>query len=126
MEVEHLSPLIVMPYSRKNILKNLLFDTIAKNKALLLHEAYKMNDFMGLLMKRRNTQYTWTKEEKKILQAHLWRLSSYIPLLIIFCLPFGSLLFPLLAEILDRRTNRRASKKQPSQRKGSDNPTWES
>lgn len=126
MEVEHLSPLIVMPYSRKNIVKTLLFDTIAKNKALLLHETYKMNDFMGLLMKGRNAQYTWTKEEKKILQAHLWRLSSYIPVLIIFCLPFGSLLFPLLAEILDRRRNRRASAKQHAQGKRSGNPAPES
>ena len=64
---------------------------------------------MRLLMKHKNTRQTWTKEEKKLLRAHLWHLSSYIPALIIFCLPGGSLLFPLLAEILDRRKNRRAA-----------------
>ncbi len=85
---------------------------VAKNKALLLHEANKTNDFMRLLMKYKNTRYTWTKEERKTLRAHLWRLSSYIPVLIIFCLPCGSLLFPILAEILDRRKNTRASTKQ--------------
>jgi hypothetical protein len=85
---------------------------IAKNKALLLDEANKINDFMRLLMKRKNTRQAWTKEEKIILRAHLWHLSSYIPALIIFCLPGGSLLFPLLAEILDRRKNKRGGAKQ--------------
>jgi hypothetical protein len=106
-----------MSLSLKAMIKRVLFSTIAKNKALFLHEACKMNDFMGLLMKRRNTDYVWTKEEKRILRAHLWRLSSYIPALIIFCLPFGSLLFPLLAEILDRRTGKRAPAKQNSEKR---------
>ena len=94
------------------MIKQILSSIVAKNKALLLHEANKTNDFMRLLMKHKNTRSTWTKEEKKILRAHLWHLSSYIPALIIFCLPGGSLLFPLLAEILDRRKNKRASAKQ--------------
>jgi len=66
---------------------------------------------MRLLMKYKNTRNTWTKEERETLRAHLWHFSSYIPVLIIFCLPGGSLLFPLLAEILDRRKNRRVSVK---------------
>jgi hypothetical protein len=85
---------------------------IAKNKALLLDEANKINDFMKLLMKYKNTRQAWTKEEKRLLRAHLWHLSFYIPALIIFCLPGGSLLFPLLAEILDRRKNKRGGAKQ--------------
>jgi hypothetical protein len=91
------------------MVKEILARTLKKNKALLLHEAGKINDFMRLLMKHRNTTSTWTREEKKVLRAHLWRLSSYIPVLVIFCLPFGSLLFPLLAEILDRRRKDRVS-----------------
>jgi hypothetical protein len=94
---------------------------VAKNKALLLLEAGKINDFMRLLMKYRNTQYTWTKEERKVLRAGLWHLSSYIPALIIFCLPGGSLLFPLLAEILDRRKNKRAAAKQAVKEKQNNN-----
>jgi hypothetical protein len=85
---------------------------IAKNKALLLEEASKINDFMRLLMKFKNTRQAWAKEEKRLLRAHLLHLSSYIPALIIFCLPGGSLLFPLLAEILDRRKNKRGGAKQ--------------
>jgi hypothetical protein len=93
------------------MIKQIFSNILAKNRALLLHEANKTNDFMRLLMKYKNTRNTWTKEEREILHAHLWHFSSYIPVLIIFCLPGGSLLFPLLAEILDRRKNRRASAK---------------
>jgi len=88
------------------MIRQIISSTLAKNKALLLDEANKINDFMRLLMKRKNTRQPWSKEEKRLLRAHLWHLSSYIPALIIFCLPGGSLLFPLLAEILDRRKNK--------------------
>lgn len=77
---------------------------------------------MVLLMKHRNTQHSWTKGEKKLLRAHLWRLSSFIPALIIFCLPGGSLLFPSLAEILDRRKNKQAFKDQEINGKDNNNP----
>ncbi len=76
---------------------------IANNKALLLHEAEKVTGFMRLLMKPRNTQVKWTKEERRLLKIHLRHLSYYVPALVIFVMPFGSLLIPLLAEILDRR-----------------------
>lgn len=88
------------------MIKTLVSDIITKNKNLLLHEAEKISGFMALLMKTKNTRQRWTGEEKKLLRAHLCRLSWYIPALIIFALPFGSLLFPVLAEILDRRKNR--------------------
>jgi len=100
------------------MIRQIFSSTIAKNKALLLDEANKMNNFMRLLMKYKNTRLAWTKEEKRLLRAHLWHLSSYIPALIIFCLPGGSLLFPLLVEILDRRKNKRGAKETP---KGKDN-----
>jgi hypothetical protein len=106
-----------MSHSLKEITKQTLFNTIAKNRALLFHEADKIDNFMKLLMKHRNTRYPWTNEERKILRAHLWYLSSYIPALIIFCLPGGSLLFPVLAEILDRRKNKRASAEQDAKEK---------
>jgi hypothetical protein len=105
----------------KKMIKQILSSILAKNKALLLHEANKTNDFMRLLMKHSNTRNTWTKEEREILRVHLWRLSSYIPVLFIFCLPGGSLLFPLLAEILDRRKNRRAAAEQNAKEKQNNN-----
>jgi len=96
------------------MVKEILSDTLRKNKALLIHEAEKIHGFMRLLMKYRNTRSTWTREEKRTLRTHLWHLSSYIPALVIFCLPFGSLLFPLLAEILDRRRKKRLFAEQTS------------
>jgi hypothetical protein len=83
---------------------------IKKNKTLILNEAQQINDFMKLLMKQRNTDIKWTKEEKDQIKIHLWHLSAYAPALFIFILPFGSLLIPILAEILDRRKTLRISK----------------
>ncbi len=90
-----------------HVIKSEFTKMIAKNKALLLDEAGKINGFMGLLMKPRNTHKAWTKEERRLLRAHLIHLSYYVPVLFIFVLPFGSLLIPVLAEILDRRRSRR-------------------
>ena len=89
---------------------------VAKHKALLLHEADKINGFMKLLMKPRNTHEKWTNEEKRMLRSHIWHLSYYIPALVIFALPFGSLLFPFLAEMLDRRKKGRTAVAAPRQR----------
>jgi hypothetical protein len=86
-----------------NAIQNQLSKMVANNRALLLHEAEKITGFMRLLMKPRNTQAKWTREERKLLKMHLRHLSYYVPALVIFVMPFGSLLIPLLAEILDRR-----------------------
>ena len=90
-----------------HMIKCEIFKMVAKNKKLLLHEAEKINGCMGLLMKPRNTRQSWTKEERRMLKAHLKHLSYYVPALFIFLLPCGCLLIPLLAEILDRRKGRR-------------------
>ncbi|MDD2302383.1 MAG: hypothetical protein PHG30_07475 [Eubacteriales bacterium] len=92
-----------MTRSTFNIIRHQLSRLVANNRALVLHEADKITGFMRLLMKPRNTQAKWTKEERRLLKAHLRHLSYYVPALVIFVMPFGSLLIPLLAEILDRR-----------------------
>jgi hypothetical protein len=86
-----------------NAIQRSLHKMAANHKALLLHEAEKITGFMRLLMKPRNTQAKWTKEERRLLKMHLKHLSYYVPALVVFVMPFGSLLIPLLAEILDRR-----------------------
>jgi len=78
-----------------------------KNKELMWQEARFINGFMTLLMKRRNTGIKWTREEKAELKNNIKHLSMYVPVLIIFLLPGGSLLLPFLAEILDRRKKNR-------------------
>jgi len=62
---------------------------------------------MELLMKQRNTGNNWTTEDIGLLKSHLIHLSLYVPVLIIFLLPFGSFLLPVLAEIVDRREETR-------------------
>jgi hypothetical protein len=54
-------------------------------------------------MKSRTTGPPWTSEEKRKIKLHLVQLSRIVPALTVFMLPFGSLLLPFLAEVLDRR-----------------------
>ena len=82
---------------------------ILKNRALILQESQHMAYFIQLLMKRRNTGVKWTGEEITRLKSHLKHLSLYVPALIIFVLPFGLFLLPILAEILDRREKSRTN-----------------
>lgn len=74
-----------------------------KNRAFIIKESRYVQGFMQLLMKPKNTGERWTEEEKTQLKSNLKRLSLYVPVLIIFALPFGSLLLPVLTEVLDRR-----------------------
>jgi len=74
-----------------------------KNRTMIINEAKYFRGFMLLLMKQRNTGVKWTGEERTQLKSDLKRLSLYVPVLIIFALPFGSLLLPVLTEVLDRR-----------------------
>ena len=82
---------------------------IFKNKDLIFSEAQRFQGFLQLFFKQRNTELRWTKEEKQEIKNYLKRLSFYVPILIIFVLPGGSLMLPVLAEILDRRKARRAA-----------------
>jgi len=88
-------------------MKSLIKHIIRTHRALILNEASQIQGFMRLLMKQINTDEKWTRDEKVELKRHLKRLSLYIPVLILFSLPFGMLLVPILAETLDRRSSRR-------------------
>ncbi|HET6514808.1 MAG TPA: hypothetical protein VFG09_06565 [Thermodesulfovibrionales bacterium] len=88
-------------------MKGLLKNLVLKNRELIWKEAEKMQGFMALLMKPRNTGAGWTEDEKKSLKAHLKHLSAFLPALVIFLLPGGFLLLPLLAIALDRRKKKR-------------------
>ena len=74
---------------------------------MILTEAKEVDGFMKLLMKQRNTGDKWTLDEKAKLKSHLHHMAVYIPILFVFLLPFGTLLIPVLAEILDRRKQKR-------------------
>ena len=90
-----------------SIIRAFLKSLLVKHKALFFQEAQRVSGFLYLLMKQRNTDEKWTPEEKKEIKRHLKILAMYIPILIIFLLPGGSLLLPFLAEVMDRRKTRR-------------------
>jgi hypothetical protein len=91
------------------MLKFFIKTLILKNRDLIFQEAQQMQGFLVLLFKQRNTDLKWTREEKEQIKGHLKRLSAYVPVILIFILPGGSLFLPFLAEILDRRKKRRVS-----------------
>jgi hypothetical protein len=91
------------------MIKFLLKRHILKNRILILKESQYFSDFIQLLMKPRNIGVGWTAEEITRLKSHLKHLSLYVPALIVFILPFGLFLLPVLAEMLDRREKSRAN-----------------
>jgi hypothetical protein len=87
----------------KRYIRNLLIS----NKKFLMDQALALKGFMQLLMKQRNTGEKWTKEEKKQLKQQLKTMSLTIPAVVVFLIPGGGLLLPMLAEVLDRRKQKR-------------------
>jgi cob(I)alamin adenosyltransferase len=87
----------------RKMMANYLRRLIMTNKEFILEEVLAVKGLMQLLMKQRNMNQEWTKEEIKEIRKHLKNISKVAPALLIFLLPGGSLLLPLFAEILDRR-----------------------
>ncbi len=97
------------------MIKRFLMRLIATNKEFILSQVLAVKDLMRLLMKNRNTGEKWTREEIHEIRAHLRHIAMLVPALIIFLLPGGSLLLPLLAEVLDRRKKIRRPPAVPNQ-----------
>ena len=93
------------------MVKKYLKRVILANKEVLLSEVLSIKGLMALLMKTRNTDEPWTKEEKEEIKKHLKNIAKIVPIIAIFLLPGGSVLLPVLAEALDRRKTRRLAKK---------------
>lgn len=91
------------------MIKLLLDKLIAKQKDLILEEMRQWKGFMALFMKHQNIGEKWTREEKKQLRIYLKHLSIYFPVFVLFLLPGGIIILPILAEILDRRKEKRPS-----------------
>ena len=89
------------------MIKKYLKRLILINKQAILMEVLSIKGLMQVLMKIRNTDERWTREEKKEIRMHLKNIAKIIPTIVIFSLPGGSLLLPILAEALDRRKTRR-------------------
>jgi hypothetical protein len=89
------------------MIKSFFKKFISKNREMILEEGQHIRGFMRLLMKYRNNGIQWTQEETHDLKSHVKRLSLHAPFLMIIVLPFGLVLLPILAEVLDRRKKRR-------------------
>lgn len=76
---------------------------LASHRKLILPHVLEIQGLMRLLMKVRNTGEPWTPEELREIRSHLWGIAKLVPILIVFILPGGLLLLPILAEVLDRR-----------------------
>jgi len=94
------------------MIKKYLKSLIIVNKEAILMEVLAIKGLMQLLMKTRNTDEKWTGEEKAEIKRHLKNIAKIIPAVVIFILPGGSFLLPILAEALDRRKTRRPFKKE--------------
>ena len=77
------------------------------NKEAILMEVLSIKGLMQVLMKIRNTDEKWSREEKDEIMRHLKNIAKIIPVVAIFSLPGGTFLLPILAEALDRRKTRR-------------------
>jgi len=89
------------------MIKKYLRRLIIVNKEAILMEVLSIRGLMELLMKTRNTDERWTREERKEIKGHLKNIAKIIPAVALFSLPGGSFLMPILAEALDRRKIRR-------------------
>jgi hypothetical protein len=89
------------------MIKKYLKRLILINKEAILMEVLSIKGLMQLLMKTRNTDEKWTREEKKEIKRYLKNIAKIVPAVAIFFLPGGSFLLPILAEDLDRRNTRR-------------------
>ena len=89
------------------MIKKYIKRLIVVNKEAILMEVLSIKGLIHLLMKSRNTDEKWTREERREIKRHLKNIAKIIPAVAIFSLPGGSLLLPILAEALDRRKARR-------------------
>lgn len=85
----------------------LLQRMIARHRKVILSQVLPIAGLMPLLMKVRNTGVKWTPEELRQIRAHLKAIAKLVPILIVFVLPGGLLLLPILVEVLDRRSSAR-------------------
>lgn len=69
-------------------------------------EMTQTRELMPLLMKQRNG-YRWSAEDRGNIRRHLLMLMALSPYLILFVLPGGLLVLPILAWWLDRRRQKR-------------------
>jgi hypothetical protein len=90
-------------FLKEPMIKRYLRRLFISNKEFILGEVSEVKGLMHLLMKHRHLGEHWTREEKREILSHLKKISRSVPALLVFFLPFGSLLLPVLVEAIDSR-----------------------
>ena len=78
-----------------------LREILTKYRKRILKEIDSVRGLTALIMK--GTQRGWTKGELLLIKTQFMILEKKVPILLVFVLSGGSLLLPLLADVLDRR-----------------------
>jgi hypothetical protein len=78
-----------------------LEEILIQYREKILKEVNSAKDLMALLMK--GTRGKWTKGDLSKIRVHFITLGKKFPILMVFLLPGGLILLPLLVEVLDRR-----------------------
>ena len=100
------SPSESRPGQRRGIggtFKALVRRHLCTQREFILTNVLEVQGLMRLLMKPRNSGLPWSRGEVDRIRAHLKTLARLIPALVVFLLPGGLLLLPVLSEVLDRR-----------------------
>jgi hypothetical protein len=85
------------------MLKTLIRRHLQTQRDFILSQVAPVQGLMRLLMKPQNTGLPRTREETRQIRAQLKAVARLVPTLLVFLLPGGLLLLPILAEVLDRR-----------------------
>lgn len=81
------------------------WDLAERERRALLAEMVQVSGLMPLLMKPRNKQ-KWSEADIRELRSHLKRITKLSPYVVVFVMPGGFAMLPVLAWWLDRRRQR--------------------
>lgn len=98
--------LLAYPYTGVLKLGRGMLELQRRERQRLQHELSATQRLMPLLMKQRNG-VAWTEDERGEIRAQLHRMAEISPYLVLFVMPGGLFLLPLLAWWLDRRRQQR-------------------
>lgn len=98
--------LLVYPFSGVGMLVRGALELQHRERMRLRDELSATQRLIPLLMKQRNGE-RWTDEERRDIKAQLQRMIAIAPYLVLFVMPGGLFLLPLLAWWLDRRRQQR-------------------